>query len=244
MSTAKLRRTPSSRATDAGLVAFLLALAAAAWAVSALRMDGMDAGPGTDLGGLGWFMVVWVTMTAAMMLPATAPRMLGLGRAALVPVLAAHLTVWAAAGLVGYVVVEGVRSMDPGFLAWDDAGRYVAGGAILAAGLYQLTPLKERCLRRCRMPAGLDYGAFCLGCSWALMVALFALGLMSLGWMALIAALIAAERLLPWRAIAARAVAVVLVALGLAVIFAPGDVPGLTIPGSHEAMHEMEAMEQ
>jgi predicted metal-binding membrane protein len=236
MTSAAFRRTPG---VQIGPLLVLLAIAAGAWTVTAVRMDGMDAGPGTELGGLGWFMVVWVTMTVAMMLPATAPSVLAMPRPRVAPFFALYLGAWATAGFVGYLLVEGVRGLEPGFLAWDEAGRYVAGGALVAAGLYQLTPVKDACLRRCRAPADLDYGAFCVGCAWALMAALFALGVMSVGWMALIAALIAAERLLPWRTVAVRAVAVVLVAVGLAVAFAPSDVPGLTVPGSEDSMRPM-----
>ena len=89
---------------------------------------------------------------------------------------------------------------------------------------------------------GIEHGAWCVGCCWALMAALFALGVMSLGWMALIAALIATEKLLPWKAVANRGIAVLLAVLGLAVAFAPEDVPGLTLPDSPEAAEAMEAM--
>lgn len=237
MRSAGLQDPPRTRAGQ-GLA--LLALAAAAWAVTAVRMDGMDAGPGTDLGGLGWFMVVWIPMTLAMMLPATVPAAASLPLGSVVPFLAAYVAAWAAAGLGAYVLVEGVRSLELGFLAWDEAGRYVAGGAIVAAALYQLTPAKDACLRRCRAPAKVEYGVWCVACSWALMGALFALGVMSVGWMVVIAALIAAERLLPWRTAAVRGVAVVLVALGIAVALLPEDVPGLTIPSGDHDMQQME----
>jgi hypothetical protein len=135
----------------------------------------------------------------------------------------------------------------------------VAGGVIVAAAVYQLTPLKDACLTKCRSPfffllgawrpgrlgalrMGIEHGGWCVGCCWALMAALFALGIMSIGWMAFIAALIAIEKLLPWQAVANRGIAVLLVVLGLAVAFAPEDVPGLTLPDSPEAMQAMEAM--
>ena len=89
---------------------------------------------------------------------------------------------------------------------------------------------------------GIEHGGYCVGCCWMLMVALFALGVMSIGWMAFIAALIAIEKLLPWKALANRGIAVLLLVLGLAVAFAPEDVPGLTVPGSAEASQAMEAM--
>jgi predicted metal-binding membrane protein len=156
--------------------------------------------------------------------------------------------VWSAAGLAAYGLFELVRSIDPAFLAWDEAGRYVTGGVIAVAAVYQLTPLKQACLVKCRSPMmflaerwrhgragalelGLRHGAWCLGCCWALMAALFAVGVMSLGWMALIAALIAAEKLLPWPALARGTVAVLLLVIGLGVAFAPADLPGFAEPG-------------
>src|SRR5215204_3477247 len=210
-----------------GLVASLLVVAAGAWAVTGNRMDGMDAGPGTELGGLGWFAVVWVTMMAAMMLPSIAPMVLAHARfriGATPAFVAGYLLTWAAVGTLAYALVEGVRSLDLGLLAWDEAGPYVAGGAILAAAVYQLSRPKDRNLQRCRnagafvsehwrpgqigaLRMGLEHGRICVGSSWALMAALFALGVMSVGWMALVAALIAAEKLLPWPAAATRGIA-------------------------------------
>jgi predicted metal-binding membrane protein len=253
---------PRSGPVQVGLVASLLVLAAGAWAVTGDRMDGMDAGPGTELGGVGWFAVVWVTMMAAMMLPSIAPMVLAHARVqirATPAFVAGYLLTWAAVGMVGYALVEGVRSLDLGVLAWDEAGPYVAGGAILATAIYQLSPLKHRSLRRCRnarafvsehwrpgpvgaLRMGIEHGRVCVASSWALMAALFALGVMSVGWMVLVAALIAIEKLLPWRTVATRGIAVVLAVLAVAVAFAPQDVPGLTIPGSPAAMEAMERM--
>jgi predicted metal-binding membrane protein len=273
MESALLRRAPvRPRPFDLAFVASLVVVAGAAWVLTGDRMAGMDAGPGTDLGGLNWFVGVWVTMMAAMMLPSLAPMVSGYarieeggrgpGRTALTGATAAfvagYLLAWAAAGLLGYVIVEGVRELDPGFLAWGELGPYVAGGVILGAALYQLSSLKDSCLRQCRSPAmllqrwrpggvgalrmGFEHGGFCIGCCWALMAALVAVGLMNVVWMAIIAALIAAEKLLPWRAIANRGIAALLVVLAIAIAFAPADVPALTIPGSPEAMEAMDAM--
>jgi predicted metal-binding membrane protein len=258
---ATLNRTPPrSGPVQVGLVASLLVAAAGAWAVTGDRMGGMDAGPGTELGGLGWFAVVWVTMMAAMMLPSIAPMVLAHARAqigATPAFVAGYLVTWAAVGLLGWALVEGVRSLDLGVLAWDEAGPYVAGGAILAAAIYQLSPLKKRNLRRCRNPRafvaghwrpgrvgalrmGIEHGRLCVASSGALMAALFALGVMSVGWMVLVAALIAAEKLLPWREVVTRGIVVLLAVLAVAVAFAPQDVPGLTVPGSPAAMEAME----
>ena len=263
MEAATVSRTPPRPGPgQVGLVASLFAVAAAAWAVTGDRMGGMDAGPGTELGGLGWFAVVWVTMMAAMMLPSIAPMVLAHPRAqigATPAFVAGYLLTWGAVGILGWALVEGVRSLDLGVLAWDAAGPYVAGGAILAAAIYQLGPLKKRCLRRCRNPRGfvsehwrpgragalrmgIEHGRVCVGSSWALMATLFALGVMSLGWMVLVAALIAAEKLLPWREVASRGIVVLLAVLAVGVAFVPADVPGLTIPGSPAAMDAMERM--
>jgi predicted metal-binding membrane protein len=253
---------PRSGPVQGALVASLLAVAAGAWVVTGDRMSGMDAGPGTELGGLGWFAVVWVTMMAAMMLPSIAPMVLAHPRAqigATPAFVAGYLLTWAAVGTLGWALIEGVRSLDIGVLAWDEAGPYVAGGAILAAAIYQLSPLKNRNLRRCRNPRafvsehwrpgrggalrmGIEHGRVCVGSSWALMAMLFALGVMSVGWMVLVAALIAAEKLLPWREVASSGIAVLLAVLAVGVAFSPEDVPGLTIPGSPAAIEAMEHM--
>ena len=132
--------------------------------------------------------------------------------------------------------------------AWNNAGRWTAAAVLLAAAAYELTPVKVACLRRCRSPLGfllgnwrdgslgafemgVRHGAWCLGCCWALMAALFALGAMSITWMLVIAALIAAEKLLPWRRAGTVGVACVLVALTVGIAAAPENVPALTMPG-------------
>jgi predicted metal-binding membrane protein len=248
------------------LVAVLVALAGVAWWSTADRMAGMDAGPGTDLGALGWFLGVWVVMMAAMMFPSLAPtvalyarmsRRRGLDRPLLFA--ASYLLVWGAAGLAGYGVFALGRSVLGRALAWDSAGRWVAGGVLALTAVYELTPFKHMCLAKCRSPLGfllgrwrdgrrgaLEMGArhagWCLGCCWGLMVALFALGVMSITWMALVAALIALEKTVPWRRAVTWGTAALLFALAVAVVAAPHDVPGLVVPGSHSAMHAMNAM--
>jgi predicted metal-binding membrane protein len=244
------------------LVAVLVGLAAVAWFVTDLRMAGMDEGPGTDPGAFGFYVTTWVVMMAAMMFPSVAPtvvmyvrlhrgrRAKGLSApaGAVAAFLAGYLAAWAAAGVAGYGLLKAGRALDGGALAWDEAGRWVVVGVLVAAAAYQLTPLKDACLRRCRGPLsffmeswregrlgalrmGLGHGGWCVGCCWALMASLFALGAMSLAWMAVVAALIAVEKLLPWRAAATYGVTGVLVALAVTVAAAPEDVPGLTIPG-------------
>lgn len=170
--------------------------------------------------------------------------------------LTGYLVVWVIAGLLAYALLEAGRSLDGGFFAWDRAGRWAATAVLGAAALYQLTPSKRACLSRCRsrrtfllgrlhdgraeaLQIGMEHGAWCLGCCWGLMAALFALGAMSIDWMALISALIAAERLLPWRTIATTAVGSLLAALAIGLATTPSQVPLLTIPGSRTAMRAM-----
>ena len=256
MASSTIRPTPPLPGlTRAAFTSGLLALAAGAWVVTVERMEGMDGGPGTALGHLGWFTASWALMMAAMMLPSLVPAALVFARAGertVAAFLAGYVGVWTAAGLVGYVVFDGLRSLDIGFLAWDRAGRYVAAVVILAAAAYQLTTAKAGWLSRCRTPlelrrelpsglggglrGGIRHGGYCLGCCVALMAALFALGVMSVTWMVVIAALIAVERLSPWRATGAYGVAAVLAVLGIWVAVAPGTLPGLTIPGSMALM--------
>jgi predicted metal-binding membrane protein len=229
----------------------LLATALAAWIVSVARMRGMDAGPGTDLGGLGWFLGIWLTMTAAMMLPSSALMVLTYAKSSPTAragsFVAGYLVAWTAYGLAAYAAYRLVAGAGFGWLGWDHAGPYVAGAAIAAAGLYQLSPLKEACLRHCRGPLhyvvhgwrdgrsgafrmGLEHGLFCVGCCWGLMLALFAVGVMSLFWTALVAVAIFAEKVLPRGERLAAGLAVVLLTLGLLVAFAPAHVPELTQP--------------
>ena len=257
-------RTTSNRLDRAqiGLLGALLALALLAWFVTDNRMGEMDSTPGMALGSLGFYLTVWVVMMAAMMFPSVAPTVLmydrlreghrarGRGAApdATALFVAGYLLLWTLAGLGAYAVFELVRAIDPPFLAWDEAGRYVTAGVIVAAAIYQVTALKQVCLVKCRSPMmflaerwrhgragglelGARHGAWCLGCCWALMAALFAVGVMSLGWMALIAAFIAAEKLLPWPVAARRTVAVLVLLLGLGIALAPADVPGFAEPG-------------
>ena len=247
-----------------GLVLLLLGLAAVAWWSTAERMAGMDAGPGTDLGALGWFVGVWVVMMAAMMFPSLVPttalyarmsRRRGWSRPLLFTT--GYLVAWGAAGVGAYGLYRLGRTIFGGDLAWHAGGRWFAGGVLAAAAVYELTPLKHVCLRKCRSPLGFLLGTWrdgnggallmgarhagwCLGCCWALMGGLFALGVMSLTWMALIAALIAFEKTLPWRRAATWGTAGVLLALAVAVVAVPGDVPGLVVPGGQQ--HSMPSM--
>jgi predicted metal-binding membrane protein len=228
----------------------LVAGAIAAWAVTVDRMRGMDAGPGTDLGGLGWYVGIWVTMMAAMMLPSAAPAARHVARLARLPTVlftAGYLAVWTGYGLLAYLLFRLVSSLDLGWLAWDRGAPYATGAVVVAAGIYELTPLKRRSLRRCRSArhpggafrSGLAHGLDCVGCSGALMAVLFVLGVMSLFWMAVVAVAIFAEKVLPRGPRLAPVFAAALVALGIWVGMSPGSVPGLTEPGGGSPSMEM-----
>jgi predicted metal-binding membrane protein len=251
--------------TELWMVAALLAAAGLAWWSTAGRMAGMDAGPGTALGSVGWFTGVWATMMAAMMLPSLAPTaaaFAGMVRRELSRVLlfaGGYLLVWSLAGVGAYGLFELGKSVFAGSLAWHSGGRWLAAGVLALAALYELTPLKRAFLSRCRSPLrfvdgtwrnsrpaafamGLRNGGWCLGCSWALMAALFALGVMSLTWMGLIAVLVALEKLGPWERSARFATAAVLAVLATAILAVPHDVPGFVVPGTPASVHIMKAM--
>jgi predicted metal-binding membrane protein len=244
--------------TQAGLVLLLLVLAGLGWWWTAAQMHGMDEGPWTGLGTFGWFLGVWVVMMAAMMFPSVAPtvalyaRMSRGSRWAPLVFTAGYLATWAAAGVVAFLVGRLGNRATGGLLSWDHAGRPVAGATLIVAAAYELTPLKDVCLGRCRSPLGTllgswhdgwrgalrmgaKNGAWCVGCCWALMASLFALGVMSVTWMAIVAGLIAVEKTLPWRRTATYGTAVVLLALGVLVLVAPDALPGLTVPGHQPA---------
>jgi predicted metal-binding membrane protein len=252
---AGLRPVYAAARAQWGLVAALVVLAGVGWWWTARVMSGMDAGPWTGLGSFAWFIGVWVVMMAAMMFPSVAPTVALYARmsrgARLVPLLftAGYLLTWAGAGAVAFALSVVATRLTGDALAWGHAGRPLAGATLLLAAGYELTPLKNVCLGKCRSPLGallgswrggpsgalrmgMKNGAWCVGCCWALMASLFALGVMSVVWMALVAALIAVEKTLPWRRVATYGVAGVLLVLGLAVLLAPDALPGLTVPGA------------
>jgi predicted metal-binding membrane protein len=256
----------SRRVVQPRAAAALVGVTLAAWVLVVVRMRGMNAGPGTDLGSLGWYLGIWVTMMAAMMLPSAIPMVMLFAKvseqserrpaAATALFVTGYLIAWTAYGLVAFALFRLVRAVDPGFLAWDRAGPEITGAAIVLAGIYQLTPLKSVCLRHCRTPLsfvmhhwhggalgavrmGVEHGGWCIGCCWALMLLLFAVGVMSITWMVVIATIVLAEKVLPIGEQFSRALAVVLIGLGVWVALAPGSVPGLTRPGAKMEMDSM-----
>jgi predicted metal-binding membrane protein len=185
----------------------LLGLAEACWVLVLRQMRGMDMGTATELSSVGFFAAVWVPMMAAMMLPGAVPAAARLRGALAVPLFAgSYLAVWAAIGLAVYAVYR-------------PHGAAVAGALTIAAGLYELTPLKRHCRRRCRetVRSGFEFGVWCVGSSIGLMVVLLALGAMSVTWMAVVAVLVLAQKLLPPRAIRDVPVALAIVGVGILV---------------------------
>lgn len=232
---------------DLAVVAVLLAIAAAAWVSTAVRMAGMDAGLWTYPTDVGLYITTWIVMLAAMMFPSMAPMVLAYERTApsdraprtavgMTGVfVAGYLALWSAAGLMAYALLRLGTALDSRPFTGGAAGRYVAAGVILAAVAYELAPPKRACLDMCCAPftflresrhdgsagalrTGLKCGAWCVGCCWALMAALFALGVMSLTWMILISVLIMADKLLPSRRLATFGVASVLAALAIGLL--------------------------
>jgi predicted metal-binding membrane protein len=246
---------PAYAATRAhlALVVVLIALAGVGWWWTVQQMRGMDNGPWTALGTFGWFISVWIVMMAAMMFPSVAPTVAlhaRMSRKRLAPIVfvVGYLITWAGAGVVAFLLGALVTRVAPD-LGWDEGGRILTGAILLVAAAYELTPLKNMCLSKCRSPLGmllgswrdgwsgalrmgLRNGAWCVGCCWALMASLFALGVMSPVWMAVVAVLIAGEKVLPWRRAATYGVTIVLLVLGVLVLVAPGAVPGLIVPTS------------
>ena len=219
---AHLTGVPASAAGTATGLAALLGLAAVCWVVAVDRMDGMDTGVATELGSFPFFVAAWVSMMGAMMLPGAVPAVARRARshrpALAVPLfLGSYLAVWTLVGLAVYALYR-------------PHGTAVAGALTIAAGLYELTPLKRHSRRRCReeVRSGFEFGLSCVGSSIGLMLMLLALGVMSVAWMSVVAVLILGQKLLPPRASIDAALALAIVALGLVVVLAPSAVPGLT----------------
>jgi predicted metal-binding membrane protein len=217
---AVVRTTP---AATAATLTGTLGLAAACWVVAVWQMHGMDMGTATQLGPFGFFIAVWVAMMAAMMLPGAAPAVLRRAHAGGVraaPLFAgAYLAVWALAGPAVYA-------------AYRPHGTLAAGAVVIAAAVYEATPLKRHFRLRCRdsVRSGFRFGLCCAGSSAGLMLMLVALGVMSVTWMTVIAILVLAQKLLPPKAAIDVPLALAITGLGIWIILAPSSVPGLTPP--------------
>jgi predicted metal-binding membrane protein len=264
-------RPVDSRSMKAALSipASLLGVALACLVATIYLMTGMISGPGVALGQFGWFVGAWTLMMAAMMLPSAAPMVLMFarvtrerarkGQAVFVPTwifVFGYFAAWSGFGIGAYLIDHFIRSLDMPWLLWDRRGPMIAGMAVGAAGLYQLTPIKRTCLTHCRSPLeffmqswqtgatgalrmGIHHGLYCVACCWGLMLVLFAVGVMSLFWMTLVAILIFAEKVLPSGHRLAPLFGVVLIAWGLWIAVAPATVPGLHSPAANMDMPGM-----
>ena len=208
----------------AAALAATLGLAAASWVVAVGRMHGMDMGVVTRPGSFAFFIATWVLMMAAMMLPGTAPAVLRRAQASggvrAVPLfIGSYLAVWALLGAAVYALYR-------------PHGPVAAGVVVIAAGVYEFTPLKRHFRRRCRdsVRSGFGFGLCCAGSSIGLMAMLVALGIMSITWMSVIAVLVLAQKLLPPTAAVDVPLALAITGLGIWIILAPSSVPGLTPP--------------
>jgi predicted metal-binding membrane protein len=205
-------------------MAVTLGIAGGSWVLAIRQMSGMDMGVATRLGSFGFFVVVWVLMMAAMMLPGAVPAVVrqahASGRVRAVPLfVGSYLAVWMGVGLAVYALYR-------------PHGSVAAGVVAIAAGVYELTPLKQRCRRRCRdtVGSGFEFGLYCVGSSIGLMLILVALSVMSIAWMAIIAVLVVAQKLRPAKAAFDVPLGLAIVGLGVLIIIAPSTVPGLTPP--------------
>jgi predicted metal-binding membrane protein len=203
--------TSAKAAPAAVALTAALGLAAACWVIAVRQMNGMDMGVETDLGSFTFFIAVWVPMMAAMMLPGAVPavvrRVRADGGVRVAPLFAgSYVAVWTAVGLAVYLLYE------PHALG-------VAAALTVAAGIYELTPLKRECRRRCRadVRSGFEFGLYCVGSSIGLMAMFVALGVMSVAWMAVVATVVLAQKLIPPRASIDVPVAVAIVALGIVI---------------------------
>ncbi len=236
----------------------LLVAAAGAWLATIAIATDMDVMPGTM--GLGWlaFLGAWTLMMAAMMLPSITPlaslyvrTMRGHAARRTVLLSAGYLAVWAAIGLVAFVVAAGADRLATHAPGWAQA---VAIVSCVACGVYQLTPAKERCLRHCRSPlghllryssmrgplvdvrVGIDHAAWCLACCWSLMVLLVTFGVMNLYAMVVLAAVIVIEKVLVPGRWFSVVVGLAALGLGIAVWIDPSLAAGFHAPAVMEGM--------
>jgi predicted metal-binding membrane protein len=201
-----------------------LGIAAASWLVAVQQMNGMDMGVATRLGSFAFFVGLWVSMMAAMMLPGAAPavsrRAQASGRLRAVPLfIGLYLAVWTVVGVAVYALYR-------------PHGPVAAGAVAIAAGGYELTPLKRHFRRRCResVRSGFAFGLYCVGSSIGLMLVLVVLSVMSIAWMSVIAVLVLAQKLLPARPAIDVPLAMAIIGLGILIVIEPSSVPGLAPP--------------
>jgi predicted metal-binding membrane protein len=208
---------------NAAALTATLGLAAGCWVIAVRQMHGMNMGTATRLGSFSSFLGIWAVMMAAMMLPGAAPAVIRRAQAAgirAVPLfIGSYLAVWAAAGAVVYAVYR-------------PHGTLAAGTVLIAAAVYEVTPVKRHFRRRCSKAtrSGFSYGLCCAGATLGLMAMLLAVGVMSISWMAAITVLISARKLVPAKVAIDLPVGLAIAGLGVLILVAPSMVPGLSPP--------------
>jgi len=218
-------RTTARTTVTATALAATLGLAAAAWIVALRLMNGMDMGVATELGSFAFFVAVWVSMMAAMMLPGAVPTVVrrahASGRALLAVLIfvGSYLAIWTLVGIAVYALYR-------------PHGSFAAGIVVIAAGLYEFTPLKQYCRRRCHEGdcSGFQFGLYCVGSSIGLMLMLVVLGVMSITWMVVIAVVVFAQKILPAKVAIDVPLALAIVGLGALILIVPSLAPGVTPP--------------
>ncbi len=238
------------------ILGMLLVLAAISWALliwQSMTMSNQAMGLTMGMSAIV-FIAIWIVMMVAMMFPTAAPMILMFTKIytgkrqqeqAFVPTwvfVSAYLLVWSLCGVVAYplaVLIEQLAAQSMWLM--ENAAR-LAGVVLVVAGLYQLSPLKDICLSKCRTPLqfilsswrdgyggafrmGLEHGAYCLGCCWLLFVILFPLGIMNIAVMALLTALIYAEKALPIGRQISQFAGAGLIVYGVLVMFLPAALP-------------------
>ncbi|OLC47708.1 MAG: hypothetical protein AUH80_04645 [Chloroflexi bacterium 13_1_40CM_4_65_16] len=247
--TVQQRVAPLARPASVALVAALLVCAAVAWLITISQAGSIGMG-GMAMLSAGLFLVTWLVMMVAMMFPSVAPMTLtfasfsrsrGEGYLPAALFVLGYIAVWTVSGLVPLAVQQAVTQIWMTPPSWLPRA---SGAVIIVAGIYQFTPLKDRCLRACRSPlgfllthnfgaglpaavkAGASHGIYCLGCCWALMAVLAVIGLMNIAWMAVIAAVFFIEKNVRRGELLPRAVGVACVLAGLAVAAWPAVLAG------------------
>jgi predicted metal-binding membrane protein len=228
----------------------LLVIAGVAWLAVIALARGMSAMGGTMGLGLLAFIPVWTLMMAAMMLPSVAPvailyeRSITDNRILRLAVFAAsYIVVWGLAGVPAFAIAAALSSVS---MDHPQITRYIAAGIFLVLGLYQVSPLKDKCLSHCRSPfsllmhyanfhgplrdlrAGTHHAVYCLGCCWALMLVLVVAGIMNVLVMIVLAAVILIEKYWSQGPAFSRVVAAAAVILAVAAIWVPALSPGLS----------------
>jgi predicted metal-binding membrane protein len=257
-STSRLARTPTA------ILVSLLALAGAAWAVLVWQSAEMDTGHMGHVEMLttmdmraALFLAIWAAMMVAIMFPTAAPMILTFARVQagrrergnpVVPTwifTGTYLALWVAFGALAYAAAVGAQELADRSMWFMDNMARIGGGVLVAAGIYQLTPLKNVCLSKCRSPLafivgswrdgyggavrmGLEHGLYCIGCCWLFFLIVFPLGMMNIAVLAAITALIFAEKALSFGHRARVAAAGLLIAYGALVVFVPDALPTMT----------------